>query len=164
VKVQTEITVSVGGRPTHGDYEKAEPHALEWPLMEMASRGERTCQVLVSTMPPTIQLKPRSRWPNTAGSWNGITRSGNKSGGWDTLKAATGAGFTSCHALHGSLWVPGGRADRFSLRPEPAIFDSLSPGRGRTSGHAGRRVHPERHNAHSIATLRYVLARLLVRQ
>jgi hypothetical protein len=40
----------------------------------------------------------------------------------------------------------------------------LPPGRRRTSGHAARRARPERHNPHSIATLRIILARLLLRQ
>ena len=42
-------------------------------------------------------------------------------------------------------------------------LDSLPPGRRRTSAHAARRARPERHNPRSIATLRIVLARLLLR-
>jgi hypothetical protein len=48
--------------------------------------------------------------------------------------------------------------------PAPVILDSLPPGRRRTSAHADRRARPEWHNPHSIATLRIVLARLLLRQ
>ena len=64
-------------------------------------------------------------------------------------------------SLMGSSW-PSGTV--FPPLPTPVILDSLPSDRHRTSGHAGRRARPERHNPHSIATLRIVLARLLLRQ
>src|SRR5215472_11894527 len=59
-------------------------------------------------------------------------------------------------------WWPSGTV--FPPLPVPVILDSLPSGRRRTSDHAGRRLRPERHNPHSIATLRMVLALLLLRQ
>ena len=63
--------------------------------------------------------------------------------------------------LMGSWW-PSGTV--FPPLPVPVILDSPPSGQPRTSGHASRRVRPERHNPHSIATIRLVLARLLLRQ
>ena len=59
-------------------------------------------------------------------------------------------------------WWPSGIV--FPPLPAPVILDSLPPSRRRTSVRVGRRVRPERHNPHSIATLRIILARLLLRQ
>ena len=81
------------------------------------------------------------------------------------MKVATGAGFIitprSASQLMGSWWLSG---TVFPPRPAPVILDSLALGRRRTSARAGRRVRAERHNPHSISTLRIVLARLLLRQ
>ena len=44
------------------------------------------------------------------------------------------------------------------------MLDYQPRSRRRTSTREGRRVRPERHNPHSIATLRIVIARLLLGQ
>ena len=44
------------------------------------------------------------------------------------------------------------------------MLDYQPRNRRRISAHAGRRVRPERHNPHSIATLRMVIARYLIGQ
>ena len=44
----------------------------------------------------------------------------------------------------------------------PVMLDYQPRRRRRTSGRAVRRVRPERHNPHSIATLRMAIARLLL--
>ena len=68
---------------------------------------------------------------------------------------------TLCIAAYGFLVA---ERNRFSPPPAPAILDSLPPGQRRTSARVAHRVRPERHNPPSIATLRRVLARLLLRQ
>jgi hypothetical protein len=68
---------------------------------------------------------------------------------------------TLCMAAYGFLVA---ERNRFSPRPAPVILDSLLPGRRRASARAGRRARPERHNPQSIATIRLVLARLILRQ
>src|SRR5438046_9310596 len=60
-------------------------------------------------------------------------------------------------------WWPSGTV--FPPLPAPVIWDSSPRGRRRTSTRAGRRASPERHNPHSIATLRIGLgAPFVVRQ
>src|SRR5262249_12570447 len=44
-------------RPAHRDYEKAEPHAEEWVLMEWPRGEKEPTQYWVSTLPPTTKLK-----------------------------------------------------------------------------------------------------------
>src|SRR5262252_753416 len=60
----------------------------------------------------------------------------------------------------GSSW-PSGTV--FPPRPQSAISNFRSPNSRRSSGPADR-VRPERHNPHSIATLRISIARVLIRQ
>jgi hypothetical protein len=84
---------------------------------------------------------------------------------WGTMKAATGAGFTitpHCASPRTGSWWP--NEPVFPPQPAPVILDSAPPNRRRTSVRAGRRVRPERHNPTSIATLRTILARQLLRQ
>ncbi len=68
---------------------------------------------------------------------------------------------TLCIAAYGFLVA---QRNRFSPLPAPVILDSPPVDRRLTTGHAGRRGRPERHNPHSIATSWIVLARLLLRQ
>ena len=51
----------------------------------------------------------------------------------------------------------------FPPRPAPEILDYLPPHHRRTSAHE-ERVRAERHNPHSIATLRITIARQLLRR
>jgi SRSO17 transposase len=44
-------------RPAHRDYEKAEPYAEEWLLIEWPRGEKEPTKYWVSTLPPTIQLK-----------------------------------------------------------------------------------------------------------
>ena len=59
-------------------------------------------------------------------------------------------------------WWPSGTV--FPPQPAPTMLDYQPRSRRRTSAREGRRVRPERHNSHSIATLRIVIARLLLGQ
>jgi hypothetical protein len=59
-----------------------------------------------------------------------------------------------------SWWLSG---VAFPPRPEAAILDYQSPNSRLTSNPEGR-IRPERHNPRSIATLRIILARSLLRQ
>jgi len=78
-----------------------------------------------------------------------------------STRTQTGLSVTA-HLDRRRSWWPSGTV--FPPLPAPVILDSLPSGRRRTSARAGRRVRPERHNPHSIATLRIILARLLLRQ
>jgi hypothetical protein len=66
-----------------------------------------------------------------------------------------------CIAAYGFLVS---ERNRFSPLHTPAMLDYQSPRCRQTSGHAARRARPERHNPNSIATLRSVMARLLLTQ
>ena len=81
------------------------------------------------------------------------------------MKDGVGADFTItppyASQLMGSWW-PSGTV--FPPQPAPAILDYQPRNRRRTSAREGRRVRPERHNPHSIATLRIMIARHLLQQ
>jgi hypothetical protein len=80
------------------------------------------------------------------------------------MKDEDGAGFTitPLYALlrMGSLSP---RGTVYPPQPGSVIYDYLCPKSRKISGHA-ERVRSERHNPHSIATLRITLARYLIRQ
>ena len=65
---------------------------------------------------------------------------------------------TLCIAAYGFLVS---ERSRFSPQPAPAILDYAPSSRPGDSSGAVRRVRPERHNPHSIATLKIALARHL---
>ena len=81
------------------------------------------------------------------------------------MKDAVGGDFTITppyvSQLMGSSW-PSGTV--FPPLPASAMLDYQPRSRRRTSAHAGRRVRPERHNPHSIATLRILIAIQLLQQ
>jgi len=83
---------------------------------------------------------------------------------WDTSKAAAGAASTitphSPLPPMDSWWR---RGVVFFPQPMQGILDYQLPNSRRSSGPAAR-IRPERHNPHSIATLRILLARSLLRQ
>jgi len=152
-------------RPAHRDYWKTEPHAEEWLLIEWPRGEEEPTKYWMSTLPSDTKLKAlvkmaKHRWI--------IERD------YEELKQELGLGHfegrnwrgfhhhaTLCIAAYGFLVA---ERNRFSPLPAPVILDSLPPGRRRDSARAGHRVRPERHNPHSIATIRITLARQLVRQ
>jgi len=152
-------------RAAHRDYEKAEPHAEEWLLIEWPRGEKEPTKYWLSTLPPATQLKAlvkmaKHRWI--------IERD------YQELKQELGLGHfegrnwrgfhhhaTLCIAAYGFLVA---ERNRFSPSARAVILDSLPPSQRRTSAREGRRARPERHNPHSIATLRIVLARLLLRQ
>ena len=163
-KLQSRFA-AVRVRPAHRDYEKAEPHQEEWLLIEWPRAEKEPSKYWVSTLPPTTKLKAlvkmaKHRWI--------IERD------YEELKQELGLGHfegrnwrgfhhhaTLCIAAYGFLVA---ERNRFSPRPVPVIWDSPPWGRRRASGPADRRARPERHNPHSIATLRIILARVLLRQ
>ena len=59
-------------------------------------------------------------------------------------------------------WLPSGTV--FPPQPASAMLDYQPRSRRKTSAREGRRVRPERHNPHSIATLRIAIARQLLGQ
>jgi len=152
-------------RPAHRDYWESEPHAEEWLVIEWPKGEPEPTKYWISTLPPSTKLKAlvkmaKHRWI--------IERD------YQELKQELGLGHfegrnwrgfhhhaTLCIAAYGFLVA---ERNRFSPVPEPAILNSQARGRGPTSARAGRRVRPERHNPHSIATLRIQLARLLFAQ
>jgi SRSO17 transposase len=150
-------------RPAHRDYEKAEPHAEEWLMIEWPHGEPEPTKYWLSTLPPNTPLKAlvkmgKHRWI--------IERD------YQELKQELGLGHfegrnwrgfhhhaTLCIAAYGFLVA---ERNRFSHLPAPAILDSLRPSRCRTSARGDHRIRPERHNPNSIATLRMILARQLL--
>jgi len=61
-------------RVAHRDYEKAEPHAEEWLLMEWPRKEKNPQNTGYRRCPRIPSSKLWLRWPNTAGSSNAITR------------------------------------------------------------------------------------------
>jgi len=55
-KLQSRFA-AVRVRPAHRDYEKAEPHAEEWLLIEWPRAEKEPAKYWVSTLPPTTKLK-----------------------------------------------------------------------------------------------------------
>src|SRR5262249_60693627 len=83
----------------------------------------------------------------------------------DHSRGPLGADFTikpHCASQPTASWLVSGAV--FPPLPAPAILDSLPSGQRRTSARGDRRVRPERHNPHSIATLRITLGQHLLRQ
>ena len=161
-KLQSRFA-AVRVRPAQRDYWKAEPHAEEWLLIEWPRGEAEPSKYWISTLPSDTNLKAlikmaKHRWI--------IERDYEElkqelvSG---TSRVATGEGSTTMQRYVSQLmgsWWPSGTV--FPPLPAPVILDSLPSSRRRTSAHAGRRARPERHNPHSIATLRIVLARTTV--
>ena len=140
-------------RPAHRDYGQAEAHAEEWLLIEWPPRESAPSHYWLSTLPPETPLKAlvkmaKHRWI--------IERD------YEELKQELGLGHyegrgwrgfhhhaTLCIAAYGFLiaerncFPPSARVGHLAL---PAA--EIPP----ASGRAARRVRPERHNPHSIAT------------
>jgi SRSO17 transposase len=152
-------------RPAHRDDEKAEPHAEEWLLIEWPRGEAEPTKYWTSTLPLNTKLKALIKMAKHRWIIERDYEELKQELGLGTLKGVTGADSTItpryASQLMGSWW-PSGTV--FPPLPAPVILDSLPSGGRRTSARAGRRVRPERHNPHSIATLRIVLARLLLRQ
>jgi hypothetical protein len=80
------------------------------------------------------------------------------------MKAGVGAGFIIMPRFVSQLMgssLPSGTV--FPPQPGSEILDYQPPSGRRTSTREGR-VRPERHNPHSIATIRITIARYLVHQ
>jgi len=130
----------------------------------VAARGEEPTKYWVSTLPPTTKLKAlikmaKHRWI--------IERD------YEELKQELGLGHfegrnwlgfhhhaTLCIAAYGSWW-PSGTV--FPLCPRRSSWIRCPQASAGLPTRGSPRP-PERHNPHSIATLRIVLARLLLRQ
>jgi hypothetical protein len=80
---------------------------------------------------------------------------------WVTMKAEAGTGFTITPHLRRSLWVPDRRAEPFFPQSGRKSWITSPRSRHRTSARGGR-VRPERHNPHSIATIRITIASYLL--
>ena len=148
-------------RPAHRDYWRAEPHPAEWLLIEWPSEEAEPTKYWLSTLPaetPLVELvhMAKQRW-----IIDGTIRNQRNSAS-ATTKDADGGAFTITPPYASrpmDSWWPNGiffpsvRIGNLDYQaPEPPT--NFSP--------AVRRVRPERHNPHSIATLRIVLARYLL--
>lgn len=151
-------------RPAGRDYEKAEPHAEEWLLIEWPSTETEPTKYWISTMPVATTLKAlvkmaKHRWI--------IERD------YEELKQELGLGHyegrgwrgfhhhaTLCIAAYGFLIA---ERSLFFPPPAPVLLDYQLPNDLRASNREDR-VRPERHNPHSIATIRITIARYLLRQ
>jgi len=150
-------------RPAHRDYWKAEPHAEEWLLIEWPRGETEPAKYWISTLPANTGLKAlvkmaKHRWI--------VERD------YQELKQELGLGHfegtqlarlsASRHVVHRGLWVPGGRAEPFFPSARAGHLGFAAPEPASDSARAGRRVRFERHNPHSIATLRTAIARKLL--
>jgi len=151
-------------RPAHRDYEKAEPYEEEWLLIEWPRGEAEPTKYWVSTLPPTTSSSSGQDRQTSLDHRAGLrgTETGTGAG---ALRGPQLAWISpSCHAVHRSLWVPGGERNRFfPLRPRRSSWIRC-PRPAPDFRRAARRVRPERHNPYSIATLRIELARWLLRQ
>ena len=151
-------------RPAHRDEKRTEPRPEEWLLIEWPKEASEPTKYWLSNLPVTTSLKSlvklaKHRWV--------IERD------YEELKQELGLGHyegrswrgfhhhaTLCIAAYGFLMA---ERNRFSPSARAGhVGLSAPPSRRRTSAREGRRVRPERHNPHSIATLRIVIARYLL--
>ena len=148
-----------------GITEKAEPHAEEWLLIEWPRGEAEPTKYWISTLPLNTKLKAlikmaKHRWI--------IERD------YEELKQELGLGHfegrnwrgfhhhaTLCIAAYGFLVA---ERNRFSPSARAGHLGFVAPGPAPDFRPRGSPVRPERHNPHSIATLRIILARLLLRQ
>ena len=155
---------AVGVRAAQRDYEKAKPHAEEGLLIEWPRGEKEPTKYWISRLPADTKLRAlvkmaKHRWiierdyEELPQEW-GLGHFEGRN--WRSFHHHA----TLCIAAYGFLVAA---RNRFSPLLAPVISDSLPPSRRRTCAHAGRRARPERHNPHSIATRRSVLARLLLR-
>ena len=150
-------------RPAHRDYWRAEPHAEEWLLIEWPEGENEPTKYWFSTLPGDLPLTDlvhlaKHRW---------IIERDN-----EELKQELGLGHfegrgwrgfhhhaTLCIVSYGfliaerSCFSPSARAGHLGLcaAKPPQRFRRAAP-----------RIRPERHNPHSIATIRIVIARYLI--
>src|SRR5215831_1796807 len=84
---------------------------------------------------------------------------------WGITKDEAGAGFTTTLPSVSRpmvSWWPNGAV--FPPRRTPVMWTYPLPPHRRTSALGARRVRAERHNPWSVATLRQIIARILLRQ
>jgi SRSO17 transposase len=152
-------------RAAHRDYKRTEPHPEEWLLIEWPKCESEPTKYWLSTLPPETKLKDlvktaKHRWI--------IERD------YEELKQELGLGHyegrgwrrfhhhaTLCIAAYGFLVAA---RTRFSPQPTSEMLGYQPRSRRRTSAREARRVRPERHNPCSIATIRIMIARYLLRQ
>lgn len=150
-------------RPAYGDDRKGSLQPQQWLLMEWPTGAAEPSGYWLARLPEKTSLKrlagiSKQRWV--------IER------GYEELKQELGLGHyegrnwrgfhhhgTLCIAAYGFLMA---ERSRFSPQPTSGILNYASPQYLPTSGRAGQRVRAQRHNPHSIATLRIRIARFLV--
>ena len=164
-KLQSRFA-AVRVRAAHRDYEKAEPHAEEWLLMEWPRGEAEPTKYWISTLPLSTKLKSLIKMAKHRWIMERDYEELKQELGLGHFEGRNWRGFhhhaTLCIAAYGFLVAE--RSRFFPLLPASVILDSLPAGLPGTSARVGRRVRPERHNPHSIATLRIILACLLLRQ
>jgi hypothetical protein len=152
-------------RPAHRDYWQAEPHAEEWLLIEWPKSEKEPTKYWVSTLPENTTRKALIKIAKHRWIIERDYEELKQELGLGISKVAIGGGstITQRYALQltGFWWQS---ETVFPPLPAPVILDSLPPSQRRNSAHAVRRVRPERHNPHSIATLRINLAHWLTQQ
>jgi len=141
-------------RPAHRDYGQAEAHAEEWLLIEWPPRESAASHYWLSTLPPETPLKAlvkmaKHRWiiERDYEEFKQELGLGHYEGrGWRGFHHHA----TLCIAAYGFLI-----AERNCFSPSARVGQLALPAPRRSppaSGRAARRVRPERHNPHSIAT------------
>jgi SRSO17 transposase len=152
-------------RPAHRDEKRSEPWPEEWLLMEWPTGESEPRKYWLSTLSANTPLAALARLAKHR--WI-IERD------YEELKQELGLGHyegrgwrgfhhhaTLCIAAYGFLVI---ERTRFSPQPIPADW-SYAPRKFLPSSSPGaRRARAERHNPHSIATLRIQIARALLRQ
>ena len=105
---------SVLVRPAHRDYEKAEPRAEEWLLIEWPRNEVEPIKYWVSTLPPNTPLKALVKMAKHRWIIERDYQELKQELGLGHFEGRNWCGFhPSRHAMHRSLWVPGRRAEPF---------------------------------------------------
>ena len=116
-------------RPAHRDYEKAEPHAEEWLLIEWPRNEAEPTKYWISTLPPNTPLKALVKIAKHRWIIERDYQELKQELGLGHFEGRTGADFTITprYALQlmGS-WSLSGTV--FPPLPAPVILDSLPPG------------------------------------
>src|SRR5208283_2641474 len=95
-------------RPAHRDYEKAEPHAEEWLLIEWPRSDGEPTKYWISTLPSNTALQALVKMAKHRWIIERDYQELKQELGLGTLKTATGAGSTITPRCASQLWVPGG--------------------------------------------------------
>ena len=164
----TSRFAAVRVRPAHRDYWRAALRAEEWCLIEWPEGEKRPTKYWLSTLPEDTVLSDLLIWRNCAGALSGIIRNSSRRSAWGTMRDAAGAAFIitpRCASRLMASWFPNGAGFPPQSPSAPPSAQRLDY--PKVTSLVAAPVRPERHVAHSIATIRaeliYALARKLPR-